>query len=260
MDNKTLYVTHNAGFFSCCTIALIEVIKYFNRHKQLPEVFDRSQQFAFFKADLRENIIDKLFEEGTNHIEHERELVVTNEAGEISFGDYSRIHFDDVKPFIERYFAPSKTVRCIMNDYVANYGLDFDNLCAVFYRGNDKQKECLVTNYQDFIDKAKEMPEHVKFLVCPDETEMWQAFHGEFGERCILIKETPHMRRKNSAIFYELPPNKKTEHACNFLAAVITMSKCKYAITHSGNGSLFLALYRGNMNNVHQFRNEHIYQ
>ena len=221
---------------------------------------DRSQQFAFFKADLRENIIDKLFEETYAVIEHERELVVTHEAGEISFGEYSKIHFDDVKPFIDKYFAPSKTVRCIMNDYVEKYALDFDNLCAVFYRGNDKQKECLVTNYQDFIEQARHMPEHVKFLVLPDETEFWEAFHAEFGDRCILIKETPHMRRKNSSIFYELPLNKKTAHAQYFLAAVMTLAKCKYVINHSGNGGMWLTLYRGNTENVHQFFNEHIYQ
>ncbi len=259
----TLKITHNSGLFSCATIALVEIMKYFNVNKCLPELVDRSEQFVFYKADPSENIIPKLFhEEYTYSIEHEREMVITNEPGEVSFGDYSKFHFGDTGPFVARYFTPSREVLDIMQMYMNKYALRTENTCAVFYRGNDKKRECEVTPYSEFIEKAKELLQaqpDIKFLVQPDETEFLEAFKETFPGRCVWFSETPHMRKKDSAIFYELPAAQKTPHAQYFLAAVIVMSLCKHVITHSGNGSMWLALYRGNMTNVHQFMNKHIY-
>lgn len=259
---STLTVKHNAGFFSCTTIRLIEIMKYFNRNKALPDIVDSSEQFAFYKKDLSENIVPMFFKEGINEIIHRGDMAVTFEPGEVSFGDYSKFVFEDIAPFIERYFSPSDIVQKMADDYLINYNIDLENTCAIFYRGNDKIKECVVTPYSDFINKAHEVvaanPD-IRFLVQPDETEFLDAFTAAFPDRCFYFSETPHMRKKNSAIFYELPPDKKTAHGQYFLAAVLTMAKCKHLITHSGNGGMWCVLYRGNFDNVHQFFNKHIY-
>ena len=170
----TLKCSHNAGFFSCTTLALIGVVKYFNQHKALPDVFDRTEQFAFYKKELSENIIPELFEEKDYPMEHSHEIVLTNEPGEVSFSDYSKFHFPDIIPFVGRYFFPSKRVGDIAYMYAIKYGIDFENTCAIFYRGNDKKRECDLTPYSDFINKAKEILEQnpgIRFLVQPDETE-----------------------------------------------------------------------------------------
>ncbi len=259
---NTLVVKHNAGFFSCATIRLIEIIKFFNLHKKLPDIVDSSEQFAFYKKDMSEDIVPAFFEPCSTPIEHTREIVITNEPGEVSFGDYSKFHFSDVNPFINRYFHPSLEVQHMLSDYWVKYAIDPENTCAIFYRGNDKKKECELTPYQDFIDRAQMLLNdnpNIRFLVQPDETEFLEAFKAAFPGRCFYFKETPHMRKKDSAIFYELPPEKKTQHGQYFLAAVIAMSMCKHVISHSGNGSMWLCLYRGNCDNVHQFMNKHIY-
>lgn len=259
---KTLITRHNAGFFSCCTLRLLDIIQYFNRNKELPEVVDSSEQFVFYKSK-EGDLTPLLFETDNIDIRYEKDIVVTHEPREITFSDYSKIHFDEVDPFVRKYFLPSWDVRMICENYVNKYSIDFSNTCAVFYRGNDKSKECEVTSHQDFIDKAKELlyanPD-IRFLVQPDETEFLEAFTAEFPGRCVWFEETPHMRKKDSAIFFELPLEKKTEHALYFLAAVIVMSQCAHVITHSGNGGMFLCLYRGGMHNVHQFMvASHIY-
>lgn len=238
-------------------------MKYFNENKQLPEVFDRSEQFAFYKENLTDDIISKLFDTNlTFVIDHTKEVRITDEPGEVSFSDYSKFHFKDTAPFVARYFTPSNEVLGILQMYLNKYLLRLENTCAIFYRGNDKKRECDLTPYSDFINKAKEVlaenPD-ILFLVQPDETEFLEAFTAEFPGRCIVFEETPHMRKKDSAIFYELPLAEKTPHAQYFLAAVIALSMCKHVITHSGNGSMWLTLYRGNMDNVHQFMNKHIY-
>lgn len=257
-----LKINHNAGFFSCATIRLIEIIKYFNQHKQLPDEVDSSEQWAFFKKDLSENVVSAFFAEQPVDIVHTKEMVVTNEPGEVSFGDYSKFHFEDIYPFVVRYFWPSLAVEEMAYMYGAKYNINFDNTCAVFYRGNDKQRECQVTPYSAFIEKAKEIVlnnPNVRFLVQPDETEFLEAFTVAFPNSCFWFEETPHMRKKDSAIFYELPTAKKTEHGQYFLAAVIAMSRCKNVILHSGNGAMWCVLYRNSFEGVFQFRNKHIY-
>lgn len=259
---KTLTITHNAGFFSCATIRLIAIMKYFNEHKQLPDAVDSSEQFAFYKKELSENIVPEFFEEQPVEIIHHGDIEVTRAPGEVSFGPYKEFHFQSVKPFTDRYFHPSQRVRDMIAAYEANYNIDYKNTCAIFYRGNDKQRECEVTPYADFINKAREVLNAnpgIRFLIQPDETEFLEAFTAAFPDNCFHFSETPHMRKKNSAIFYELPPDRKTEHGCFFLAAVITMSKCKHLITHSGNGGMWAVLYRGHFDNTHQFFNKHIY-
>lgn len=258
-DKTTLRIIHNAGLFSCCTIRLIEIMKYFNLHKYLPDIVDSAAQFAFYKRDYNEDITPLLFAEQPDDMVHTRELVATHEPGEISFGDYTKLCFEDIKPFVWNYFCPSDVVQEMIYAYIDNYAIDYENTCAIFYRGNDKKRECEVTPYADFIEQARLMPSYIRFLVQPDETEFLNAFTDAFPDRCFHFKETPHMRKKDSAIFYELPPEKKTMHAQLFLAAVLVMSRCKHVIMHSGNGAMWLALYRGGMNGVHQFRNKHIY-
>lgn len=257
-----LSIRHNAGFFSCCTIRLIEIIKFFNQHKRLPASIDDKEQFAFFKKNPEDYVVPEFFKTTDFPVEHTKEVVVTEEPGEVSFGDYSKLHFEDVNPFLYKYFSPSDAVWNICSKYEANYQIDFQNTCAIFYRGNDKKRECEITPYEDFINKAQEVLDanpDIRFLVQPDETEFLQAFTKAFPGRCFNFKETPHMRRKDSAIFYELPSDKKMDHGQHFLAAVLTMSRCKHVITHSGNGGMFCVLYRGNFDNVFQFRNKHIY-
>lgn len=255
-----LRITHNSGFFSCCTIALIDIIKHFNKYHELPDQVDRRQQFAFYKPDpTGHDITPLLFAEKDVRIPYYGEIVVTNEPGEISFGNYSKINFDAVSPFVNKYFSPSPTVLGVMRNMKLKYELDYDNLCAVFYRGNDKQRECDIMPYHEFIGKCNEMTiRHpgIRFLVAPDETEFAEAFISNFPD-AILMEETPHMRKKNSAIFYELRGEAKTEHAINFLAATYTMARCKHVIMHSGNGAMWLSLFRGGMQNVHQFMTKH---
>jgi hypothetical protein len=263
MESPVLKTIHNAGFFSCCTIRLIDIMKYFNRNQQLPEVVDSTEQFAFYKKELSENIIPELFEEKNTAKMYQRPLHLTHEPKEVSFSDYSKLVFEDAAFFVDKYFAPSARVRGIMDMYLQKYGIDFTNTCAVFYRGNDKQRECEITPYSAFIEKAKELEQQypgLRFLVQPDETEFLEAFTAMFPGKCIYFSETPHMRKMDSTIFYQLPPEQKTEHGCNFLAAVITLSKCQHLITHSGNGGLWAILYRGDFTNVHQFMvKRHIY-
>ena len=261
-DKKILRVTHNAGFFSCSTLRLVAIMMYYNEHGCLPDEVDSTEQWAFYKAYPSQDLVAELFKAGTEDIPFDGPRIITYEPREVSFTDYSKFLLHNTWPFVQKYFSPSEHVQSIIESFIANYNIDLENTCAIFYRGNDKKRECDIIPYQQFIDKAKEVLNSnptIKFLVQPDETEFLDAFTSAFPDRCIWFKETPHMRRKDSAIFYELPLAKRPEHAFYFLAAVIVLSKCKHLITHSGNGGMWVVLYRNNFDNVYQFMTNHIY-
>lgn len=256
----TLKVIHNAGFFSCCSIRLQDIIVYFNQNKGLPDHVDSSEQWELYKYGKKEDLTSKYFipEREDINIPYEREMVWTNEQAIMpQFSDYGKFHFEDIKPFVDKYFTPSGYVSSLVLNYEQRYNLDYSNLCAVFYRGNDKNRETLIASYNHFIDKAREVkaqnPE-VRFLVQPDETEFLEAFLKEFPDS-IHFNETPHIRKQDSAVFYEMPQSQRAQYAAYFLGAVLCLSKCKHLIVHSGNCAQWAVMYRGNMDNVHQILN-----
>jgi len=252
--------THNAGLFSCFTIRLIFLMIYFNTKKDLAKI-DSSKQFTFFKNTATRDLSLELFSEfqrpGFGGI-RKRDFIPTFEDGEISFTDYSKLNFNDIELFKQLYFTPSKMIQSKVLQIEQKYQLDYPNLCAVFFRGNDKKRETAEIPYEAYISKANEVlaenPD-IKFLLLPDETEFKIAFMEAFPNNTILMEETRHMRKKDSAIMYELPAADKPEHAFQFFSEVLIASKCNFVISHSGNGSLFCAIYRGNTNNFYQYLN-----
>ena len=64
MENK-LVVTHDAGFFSCCTIRLRSIIDFYNLNGLLPDV-DSSRQWSNYKDDPSYSDITHLLFNTTN--------------------------------------------------------------------------------------------------------------------------------------------------------------------------------------------------
>lgn len=127
----------------------------------------------------------------------------------------------------------------------------------VFYRGNDKGKETITPTYAAFEMKAiKHFKRGQRYFVIPDELEFWESFKN-LHENAFRFDELPLFpHNPEQSIFHQLEPKDLPEHAINFFAQVLIAAKCKHVIMGSGNGSFWLALYRGNMEGVHQFLNK----
>lgn len=257
---EVLSITHNAGFFSCCCIRLLEIVNFYNTYGILPPKVDSSEQLAWYKSHPKHNLWNDIFNEiyVTNHdITLPEKIQLTTEAAELQFSNYKLINFKVTTRLITKYFMPGfnqlqRQLQMFKNNIPENR-----DLCAVFYRGNDKSRETTIASYQEFINKAKEIQKldpNIQFVVQPDETEFLQAFKSEFPD-AVHFQECEHMSKKDSCIMLEMPKEKRAEHAKNYLASVSIMAQSKYLITHSGNGSLFAVLFRGNSTNVHQFLN-----
>jgi len=251
-----LKTIHNAGFFSCATIRLMDIVTYYKKHTYLPDQVDSSEQFLHYKSYPGENLIPYFYapEKKNGMI---WPVSFKYDCMSIQFKPYYSIDWQGVLPFVHRYFSPSDIVTNQLNNYETKYNLDYSNLCGVFFRGNDKAREMKVAGYDVFIDKARDIKENnpdVKFLVQPDEKEFLKAFTKEFPDS-IYFEETPCLKKQDSCMFMEVPICQRPDYGAKFFAAVLALSKCKYSITHSGNGALWMALYRGNAKNLYQWHN-----
>jgi hypothetical protein len=261
MDKEVLTIIHNAGHFSNCTIGLQDIMGYYNKKGRLPDEIDRSQQWIHYKGVPSDRPDLNYFEITDTPIMLPPviDTPYVYDCMAFQFQPYKNIKLEQVLPLVNKYFNPSKLVKDKLAAYEAKYNLDYNNLCAVFYRGNDKVTEMNVSPYDLFINKAKEVKAQnpdIKFLVQPDETEFLHAFLDMFPDS-IYFTETPHLSKQMSAVFFETKLQDRQEYGAKFLAATLALSKCNTLITHSGNCGLWATLYRGHTNNLHQiFNNE----
>lgn len=262
-NKKVLITTQNAGFFSNCTIRLMDIVNYLWLNRQLPDEVDSTIQFMHYKGYAGQNLIPYYF---NNDIEENLSINPTPfelkyDCMSIQFADYKNLPFKGLYEIIQKYFTPSVGVELIRNTMREKYRLNHNEMCAVFYRGNDKSREMVLTPYEIYIEKAKEIKAKnpkIKFLVQPDEREFLDAFLKEFPDS-IYFDETPMLNKMDSAVFFELPMPQRAEYGAKFMAAVLLLSECKEVITHSGNGALWLSLYRGHANGLHQVFNNQWY-
>jgi hypothetical protein len=254
-NENTLKVISSAGFFSCNTVCLRDIVNYINIYKRNPLDLNRSEQYKVYKTK-EDSLIDTFFIKSDLNLNSNSPLRITEDTDvEDQFSNYKLINHDSIKDIISKYFQPSEKVLEIVSLYESKYNIDYNKTCAVFYRGNDKFKETKIADYNDFISKTREIQEeNIRFLVQPDETEFLIEFQKNI-ENSFNIEETPHIYKSNTVIFNEIPPEQRAEYACYFFAAVIVISKCKYLITHSGNCGYWSVLYRGHSNNISQYLN-----
>ncbi len=241
------------GFFSCCSQMLEQVVVFFNEKKHLPDIVDSSELFSNYKLEKTENLTSLYFSLNDNCVvDYQNSVDFNNDK---QFTKYDLLDFNKIIPFVKKYFSPSDRVKKIVSSYEIKYNIDYNNTCAVLYRGNDKYRETGIASYKDFILPAKKIKKEnpkVIFLVQTDESEFLDAFLEEFPDS-FFVKEIPRMNKKDSCMFYELPKKDLPEFGANFLGVLIVLSKCKFLITHSGNCGMWCVLYRGNSDGVYQW-------
>lgn len=254
----SISITHNAGLFSCCTIALEQIMVFFNLNKRLPLQVDRKEQYLHYKQSPEQDLIPILFKETDDDIPYLQDSRITADSKWFQWSDYKLIDFASVKPFVDKYFQPSDRVLERIAQLEQDYEINYENTVGVLYRGNDKQKECSIAPYEEFDDKMSELFDvDIRYLVSPDETEFLNYVTANNPPNIISPSQWLHMPKdNNTAIFMHLPHNERPEHAINVLAMIIMISKCKHVISHTGNMSFWCAAYRGNVDNFHQFRED----
>lgn len=241
---------NNSGFFSCCSVQLDEIIRYFNKYKQLPPAIDTENQFDWYRPGTTETY----FTERPLQIKYGRRIDYEHFH---QYTDYMKLDYSGLELFIKRYFTPSEEIRGILGDLEAKYELDFNSTCVLFYRGNDKATETEIPDYQDYIVRAKQLleKEHsLRFLVQSDETEFIEAMETAFPAKCTVFRDEIRHIPKSLTTVDKVFKDDNFKFSKYYLAITLIMSKCKHVICGSGNCSLWIALFRGSSLNMQQFQ------
>lgn len=256
-----------AGFFSCCTSKLEQILKYFRENKKLPNSLNTNGLFKLYKINDDNNddnnINNNFFQEQQDIIHYEKDIFITNLKIENQFSDYKYLNYNDLTPFIKKYFTPTERINNLITKLINKYNINYNNTCVIRYRGNDKCKETNPPKYIEMVQKAlgiKLKEPYIKFLVQTDEKEFLDFFKSYIPDS-INFQEI-HMINKcdhNVAIIQTGITKLLTTYY--FVASIYILARCKYIITTSGNAEMWMMLFRGNCDGVFQYLNpkEYVY-
>ena len=247
-------ITHNAGFFSCCSVKLTKIIDFINSNKKLPDNVDSSEQFLWYKNDKNKDITFDYFE-NYNNVTDVNIIYSINYHWDYQYKNYSDLDYKCITPLIKKYFSPSVEINELINNIEKKYNLIYENICVLFYRGNDKNKETTKCSYDEYLNYVNQLlKKNLKlvFLVQSDETEFIEFITNKFPNNSFYFNdEIRHMNKCNDTVDNKMS-SQNYEFSKKYLAITIIMSKCKYIICGSGNCDQWIMLYRGNNENVIQ--------
>jgi len=244
----------SAGFFSCCSSILRNLIKAIN-NESIPTDLDTTGLFHLYKKSINTDIRKNFFSINSS-IEinkADKPIELSSSKSEDQFSDYNLINFKSINPIINKYFNPSPLIDHVINKLLSTYSINYENVCVIRYRGTDKVIETVKPAYDEFINKAlqvKEKNPSIQFLILTDETEFLHKCLTNLPD-CIYFKE---LKTVSSSI------GRGVHNSCDvskdiyyFLASIYIASKCKYIITTSGNCDIWIALFRGNAKGILQY-------
>jgi len=249
-------ITHNAGFFSCCSVKLTKIVEFINSNKRLPDNVDSSEQFISYKKEEMHNK-DITFD----YFEHYENVPDVNIIHPINyhhthqFKNYANLDYKCITPLIKKYFSPSVKINEIVNTIEKKYNIVYDNTVAVYYRGTDKIKETQLATFDDFynqIIKIVNINENIKIILQTDSSQFIDYINKKKMKNVVIIDENK-TSYTNKGIHNEQSSYTNYYDMLNFLSTIIILSKCKYFICSSGNCSIWIMLYRGNNKNVIQY-------
>ena len=250
----SLEIEHHFGFFSCSSMILHKIIEYYNNTKKLPDNLITEKCYTLYKNMYCENITYFYFK----HYNGIPDNIIYNEDIDFKhwyeYKNYTTIDFEGIMPFVKKYFTPTDNILNIVKNMESKYNLDYNNICVLFFKGKKKYDNVELPSYDVYIEYAKyvlNIKPDIKFLIQSNETNFILEMTKEFPNSIIFYDEIRHVKDNTTSVdivFKEM----NFEYSLKYLAITIIMSKCKYIICNSGNCSIWIIFYRGNMENVIQ--------
>ena len=257
---NNIHITHDCGFFSCCSIRLDAIVQYFNKNNfNLPEKVDSTKSYTWYKKNKNDDIYDFFVcYENIDNIVFINKIIKYQQTDQ--WIDYNKLDIKSIIPFIKKYFTPTPDIYQIVKNIEEKYKInDYTNMCVLFYRGNDKVSEINYkkkknTNYNKYLINAFEIKKkyhNTNFLIQSDETEFIEYMLEKIPNSFILTDEIRHMK-KNPKTTVDKVFDNTHEYSKKFLSIVLIMAKCNHIILNNGNCGIWTVFYRGNIDNVIQ--------
>lgn len=261
----TLKISHSYGFFSCSSIRLHMIVDYLQQNKNLPDIIDSSEQYNMYKHNHDKDITFDFFEEYTNfpNIEYSPHEFI--DFTELFRKNYKSIDYDYLSQFVKKYFSPSQEIKETINNLVEKYNIDYKKTIVVYYRATDKVGETKIDTFENMYNKLIEVTNSIdttdlQLLIQTDSgsfldylNDKMRSYNINMGKNIIIssIKENSvsytdrgiHNEKSSSENYYDMK---------QLLSTIHILSKCNHLIVNSSNVSLWILLYRGNIENVYQ--------
>ena len=249
---------NTCGFFSCCTQILQKLCEHITKSKEYPDWYDSTELFVFYKNKEVTDVPCGFFNMSINA--DERNKLLTKEPFiniMFQYKQFSSISFYNLTPMINVYFKPNERVINTMNILQEKYNINCDNTIAIYYRGTDKHIETNLGTKEIFEEKISSIMNNnrnLKLLIQSDSQQFIDYYKEKYPD-IIFINENLtsykgdgiHREIKDTGLNYE--------KMFYLMATFLIISKCKYFICNSSNCSLWISLYRGHGDNIHQYLN-----
>ncbi len=256
VDDRTnqISITHSQGFFSNCTVTLWALTRLYPSERFM-KVDWRCQDQWRNDDQVGKNLFDLYF--------HPNRYLDTHALANLPpinhHGVYRDLRFDKLTPYMENYFVPSERVRKKMGELVRKYKIDYSNTIGVCYRGTDKFTELVPVPPHYYVDEIRRLIKknpRLRVLLQTDQEQVRDIFMRDLGERVFYLSELPVTKSSIGAhkISREDRGISNFEFGITLIAVVNILAKCIYVVTHTGNVSLWIYLYRGNASNTCQLR------
>ena len=172
-------------------------------------------------------------------------------------GFYEDLHFKKLNTYIHNYFEPSFLVQSRIQQFFEKYHICPDKTIGVCYRGTDKVSEVpsispirYLSEVQTLLKKHNDL----RVLVQTDQKQVRDYFLSEIGPAAFYIEEMPVTCSSSAMHITTEKTISNFELGINLLAAVKILAQCEYLVSHTGNVSLWIFLYRGSARNCRQLR------
>jgi hypothetical protein len=239
---------HHWGFFSCCSVKISHIVQhYFLQNKCLPDNVDSSKLFSLYKCVQNADITYDFFD----HYENFNQEITCDKHIDINdfnfqFSNYKEVDYKNMISFVKKYFSPSSNILMIENDLILKYNINTENCIGLYFRGTDKAGETELDSFESYYNKLIEIiklsEQNIQIIIQTD-SAYFLDFIKNKGLNIIVIREND-VSYTNRGIHNEKTFNENYIDIQNLFATFLIISKCKYLICSSGNGSIWMMYYR----------------
>jgi hypothetical protein len=241
VDN-VFYAKQDSGFFSICSLVLFEL----SRGPSSIQRVDASEVFSYYSPKgvdawplFFENQPDVIIRDSNRNPFARRRR---------NHSVYSNLPIFRARKHLIKFFTPSTEVLDKTRALIRKYSIEPNNTLVICYRGTDKSTEITPEPVGDYISEAKKvLKKHagLRVLIQTDQEQVKQTLLQEFGPSAFFIEEMP--TTTGATVIHKLiARDRRIDFGQTLLATVLIMALSKYVISHTGNMSLWIALFRGN--------------
>src|SRR5439155_13889560 len=251
-ERKQLKLLHDAGFFSNCTVTLQNLTVLHPAEGHIEVIWPTQTMWRNLNGS-RENLFNDYFRPKNRSQAKRMQFVPRFNA----HGFYEDLHFKKLNAYVHNYFNPSSLVKSRIQQFFEKYRICPDRTIGVCYRGTDKVFEVRAISPSRYLSEVKKLlKKHtdLRVLVQTDQKQVRDYLLSEIGPAAFHIEGMPVTCSSSAMHITTEKTISNFELGINLLAAVKILAQCKYVVSHTGNVSLWIFLYRGSARNCCQLR------